>query len=186
MFPRILLIVMALLASQVSRAEEMNMQLSNDTARFMYLTEAFGQDFGRLELEAGFLYSQQGNTLLNAGLMVRGESVSLPILVAIGGRLYLAQVGSYSVGAIGIGGDLLLVPESWNGFGIGAYLYTSPGVVTFADAENLNEFGIYMNFQVTPQARIAVGYQQIDTTIRNNVGTVLIDQGAYFALNLSF
>jgi len=57
MYPRIILLVSALFASNVSSAAEFNVQLGSDTARFMYLKEAFGQDFGRLELEAGFLYN---------------------------------------------------------------------------------------------------------------------------------
>ncbi len=185
MFPRIFVLVALLFSAQLAKAEEINIQLSNDTARFMYLTEAFGQDFGRLELEAGFLYGKNNSSLLNVGLMVRGESVSLPVLVAVGGRMYFAKVDTYTVGALAIGGDLLLAPESWNGFGLGAYFYTAPGVVTFADAESLTEYGLYMNFQITPQAKIAVGYQQINTAIRN-ANTVVIDQGTYFALNLSF
>jgi len=113
MTPRIILLLTALLMSSTASAEEFNIQLSNDTARFMYLTEAFGQDFGRLELEVGFLYSQNDNSLINAGLLVRGESVSVPLIVSLGARLYYADLGPYSVGALAIGGDLLLSPESW-------------------------------------------------------------------------
>ncbi len=185
MYPRILLLATALLMSNISAAEEINIQLSNDTARFMYITEAFGQDFGRLELEAGFLYNQNGDTLVNAGLLVRGESVSVPLIVSVGARAYYASLSQYTVSAIAIGGDLLLSPESWGGLGLGAFFYTAPGVVSFGDADGLTEYGIYVNFQITPQARIAGGYKQIDTTITNG-STVVIDNGAYFSLNLSF
>ena len=185
MYPRILLLVSALFMSNLTTAEEINIQLSNDTARFMYLTEAFGQDFGRLELEAGFLYNQNGDTLLNAGLLVRGESVSVPLIVSVGARAYYASLSQYTVSAIAIGGDLLLSPESWGGLGLGAFFYTAPGVVSFGDADGLTEYGIYVNFQITPQARISGGFQQIDSSIRN-ASTVIIDKGAYFGLNLSF
>ncbi len=185
MYSRILVLATALLLSAPSAAEEINIQLSNDTARFMYLTEAFGQDFGRLELEAGFLYNQNGDTLVNAGLLVRGESVSVPLIVSVGARAYYASLAQYKVSAIAIGGDLLLSPESWGGLGLGAFFYTAPGVVSFGDAEGLTEYGVYVNFQITPQARMIGGYKQIDTSIKNG-GTIIIDKGAYFGLNLSF
>jgi len=71
MTPRIILLATALLMNSVASAEEINIQFGSDTARFMYLTEAFGQDFGRLELEAGYLYNQNGNSLVNLGLLIR-------------------------------------------------------------------------------------------------------------------
>jgi len=189
MYSRIILLVSALLVSSVTSAEEVNIQLGSDTARFMYLTEAFGQDFGRLELEAGFLYNKNDNandsSLVNVGLLVRGESISVPMIVSIGARAYVAKLGTYDVAAIAIGGDLLLVPESWGGLGAGFYYYTAPGVVAFSDAEGLSEFGAYVNFQLTPQARIAVGYQEINVSIKN-AADVRLDKGAYFGLNLSF
>jgi hypothetical protein len=185
MSARIILLVTALLMSSVASSEEINIRLGNDSARFMYLTEAFGQDFGRLELEAGFLYNQNGNTLLNAGLLVRGESVSLPLIVSIGARAYYAKLGSYDVAAIAIGGDLLISPESWGGFGAGIYYFIAPGIVAFADAKELFEYGVYLNFQITPQARVVAGYQDINVSI-NNAADVTLDKGAYFGLNMSF
>lgn len=185
MLLRVMFLFVALLVSSASSAEEINIQLGNDTARFMYITEAFGQDFGRLELEAGFLYNDNNDTLVNAGLLVRGESVSVPIIVAIGARAYVADIADYDIGVLAIGGDLLLAPEAWGGFGAGIYFYTAPGIVSFGDADDLTEYGAYVNFQVTPQARVALGYQKIEVSIIN-VGDIEIDEGAYFRLNLSF
>lgn len=185
MYLRTTLLAIALLMSNSAYSEEFNIQLSNDSARFMYITEAFGQDFGRLEMEAGFLYHENNDTLVNLGLLVRGESVSVPLIVALGARAYYADVGVYRVGAIAIGGNLLLSPEAWGGMGLGAYYYTAPGVVAFADADDLTEYGAYINYQITPQANIAIGYQQIDVSIVN-AADVTFDKGGYFALNISF
>lgn len=185
MYSRILLLVSALLISTTATSEEINIQLSDDTARFMYLTEAFGQDFGRLELEAGFLYNENDDTLVNLGLLVRGESVSVPLIVSIGARAYYADLAAYNVGAVAIGGDLLFSPETWGGFGMGLFYYAAPSVVSFGDADGLSEYGAYVNFQITPQARVALGYQRIEADIEN-AATVVIDKGSYFGINISF
>jgi len=91
----------------------------------------------------------------------------------------------YNAAAIAIGGDLLLSPESWGGFGMGVFYYTAPSVVTFDDADGLTEYGAYVNFQITPQARITAGYQRIDVSIKN-AADVVFDDGGYFGINLSF
>ena len=185
MYRRIILLAIALLMSKTAFAEDINIQLASDSARFMYITEAFGQDFGRLELEAGFLYHENGDKLLNAGLLVRGESVSVPMIVSVGARAYFGEIGIYTIGAVAIGGDLLLAPEAWGGLGLGVYYYTAPGVVAFSDTEDLTEYGAYLNYQITPQASIAVGYKQIDVSIVNAPDAKL-DKGSYFGLNISF
>ena len=185
MYPRILLLAFTLMMSGNALSQGLRIQLGSESARFMYLTEAFGQDFGRLELEAGLLYNEDSDYLLNLGLLVRGESVSVPMIVAIGTRIYYADLDLYTVGAISIGGDLLVSPESWGGFGIGAYYHTAPGVVAFADAEDLTEYGAYLSYQITPQANLALGYQRIEAEI-TNVGEIQIDKGGYFAVDISF
>ena len=185
MTPRIILLAVALLISSVSAAEEINVQLASDTARFTYLTEAFGQDFGRLELETGFLYNENGDNLLNVGMLVRGESVSVPLIVSMGARAYYADLGASTVAALAIGGDLLLVPESWGGLGIGGFYFTAPSVVSFLDAENFTEYGVYINFQISPQASISGGYKLIETSILN-VADIEVENGAYFGLTLNF
>lgn len=183
---RIILLSVALIVGSSVKAEELNIQLSSDTARLMYITEAFGQDFGRLELETGFLYNENGDSLINLGLLVRGESVSVPLIVSMGARAYYADIGASStVGAVAIGGDLLLQPEPWGGLGLGAFYFTAPSVVSFFDADGLTEYGAYLSFQISPQASIAGGFKHIEASVEN-VGDIEIEDGAYFALNLSF
>jgi len=185
MYPRIIFLTMMLFMSATASAEDAEVTLGSKSARFMYITEAFGQDFGRLEMEAGFLYTEDSDNLVNVGLLVRGESVSAPIVVSLGARAYVAKVQDYSVGAIAIGGDLLFNPEIWGGVGIGANYYVAPGVVAFRDAKDLEEYGVYLSYQITQQARVALGYRVIDVEI-NNVGDIQLDKGSYFGLNLSF
>lgn len=185
MYPRAILLVLAMIFTSASYAQGIRIQLGNQSARFTYLTEAFGQDFGRLELEAGFMYTEQDDYLVNVGLLVRGESISVPLIVAIGARAYYANVEPYTLGAIAIGADLLLSPESWGGLGLGGYFYKAPGVVSYSDAEGLTEYGLYLSYQITPQAKIALGYQNIeaDTTLVNNLE---IDKSGYFAVHIEF
>lgn len=186
MYPRVVLLAITLLMSSVASSEEFDILLGNESARFMYTTEAFGQDFGRLETEAGFLYTEGGNYLINAGLLVRGEGLTIPMIISIGARAYFAKLTQYDIGAIAIGIELFLTPDSWEGVGVGINYHTAPGVVAFLDAEDLTEFGFYINYQLTQQAKVSLGYRTIDVKIANNVGKVILDDGGYFGLNIEF
>lgn len=172
-------------------AQGIRIQLANESARFMFFTEAFGQDFGRLEVEAGFMYTEENatnirNDVANLGILVRGESLSAPLEVSIGFRGYIANVADiYDVGAITIGGDLRLKPESWQGLGLGINFHKAPSVVSYMDAEGFMEYGASLSFDITPQATMALGYQYVETTI-SGVGDIEIDKGVYFSVDLLF
>ena len=177
MFPRLVLLSIIFCVSSIASAEDVDITLGNKSARFMYITEAFGQDFGRLEMEAGILYTEDKDYLGNIGLLVRGESVSVPMIVSLGARAYAIKLQNYSVGAIAIGGELLFSPEIWGGVGI---------VISFKDAKGLNEYGVYLSYQITQQSKVSLGYRVIDVDIKNDVGSIKLDKGGYFGLNLSF
>lgn len=186
---RVILLISALIMSSTSFAQGFRIQLGSETARFMYFTEAFGQDFGRLELEAGGLYNEDDDYLFNLGLLVRGESISVPMVVAVGARAYYATLSSgvvdYNVGAIGIGGEMLLTPDTWGGVGLGLSLYKAPSVVSFDDAEGLLEYSVFLNYQITPQAMVFIGYQKIEADIEN-VSKIEVDAGGYFGIDIQF
>ncbi|MDH5571090.1 MAG: hypothetical protein OEY89_04945 [Gammaproteobacteria bacterium] len=191
MYLRAFSFLLMLLASGAVLADSLMAQLSSDSARFRYQVAGLGQSFGNLETEVGFLYTDKtagsNDYIADVGVLVRGESVEAPIVVSIGGRLYAGKVADYNVYAVGLGGDAMLLPESWGGFGIGAFFIMAPGVVSFGDSDGLREYGVTLNFDVSPQASVILGYQNIEVNIEtNNVGDVEVDKGAFFGVHIKF
>lgn len=191
MYLRAFSFFLMLSASGAVLADALMAQLGSDSARFRYQIAGLGQSFGNLETEVGFLYTDKdtgdNNYLADIGVLVRGESVEAPIIVSIGGRVYVGKVADYNVYAVGLGGDATLLPESWGGFGIGAFFIIAPGVVSFGDSDGITEYGVTMNFDVSPQATVVLGYQKVEVDIEtNNVGDVEIDKGAFFGVNIKF
>jgi len=183
MSSRIAYLLLLFLFSSVSYSQELEFQLSDDMARIMYTSSTIGENYGRLELEGGFLDADDdkrpsSDYRLHFGTHVRGESVDAPIIVAVGARLYYGEAAQYDIGGLGLGGDILLMPESWKGLGIGAFLYVVPSVVAFQDSDGMNEYGVTLNYQITSQALITIGYQNIETDIKNVSSTYNIDDGA--------
>ena len=190
MLARVAFLLLFWVTATVAYGQELEFDLSNDMARIMYTSAAVGQNYGRLELEGGFLYADDNDRpssdfLLHFGTQVRGESVDAPLIVAVGARLYYGEAGPYDVGGLGIGGDVMLMPQSWKGLGVGAFLYVVPSIVSFKDADGMNEYGVTFNWQITSQALITLGYQNIEADIEN-AGTYTIDDGPYLGIGLSF
>lgn len=185
---RVLQITALLLFSTTAIAQGIRAQLGDESARFMYVTEAWGQQYGRLELEGGLMFTEKDDYLVNLGLQVRNENVDAPLVIAVGGRAYYISIDvpAKDVFAIALGGDILFLPEALNGIGFGAYFWGAPTVVSFADSEGLIEYGVTLNYQITPQANIFVGYQKIEVEIENVSPDVEIDKGAFFGINLQF
>ncbi len=188
---RLFSFLLAAMLSGSAFADSMMAQLSSDSARFRYNTSSLGQSFGNLESSMGFLYTDNSTTknsyLLDVGAFVRGESVEAPIIVSIGGRVYAGKAQDYTVYAVALGGDALLMPDSWGGFGLGAYFMIAPSVVSFGDSDGLIEYGATLNFEVSPQATVLLGYQKVEVDIStNNAGTIDIDTGGFFAVHIKF
>jgi hypothetical protein len=174
-------------------AQGLVIQINNDSARFTFATEAWGQEYGQLDLEAGFLFNENDDYMINAGLMVRNDSLDTPIIVSIGSRLYYADVTgpaptltSYTVASVTIGIDVLLIPDNLGGIGFGAHYFKGPSVVSFGDAESFTEYGVRLSYQITPQANIFVGHQTIETEIKDQGFDITVSKGTLFGVDLRF
>ena len=193
MMKAIFLVLSLFLPVSLVFAQGLAIQLNDDSARFTFATEAWGQQYGQLDLEGGFLYSDNDDYMFNLGLMVRNDSLDTPLIVSVGSRLYYASVTgpaptltSYSVAAVTIGIDVLIIPDNLGGVGFGAHYFVGPSVVSFGDAEGFTEYGVRVGYQITPQANIYLGYQNIETQIDGSGADVTISKGSLFGVDLRF
>lgn len=193
MMRAVILVLSLFLPVSLVSAQGLVIQINDDSARFTFATEAWGQQYGQLDLEAGFLFNENDDYMLNAGLMVRNDSLDTPIIVSVGSRLYYADVTgpapaltSYTVASVTIGIDVLLIPDNLGGIGFGAHYFAGPSVVSFGDAESFTEYGVRVSYQITPQANIFLGYQKIETEIENTGVDVTVSKGTMFGVDLRF
>lgn len=181
----LVLLILSIALPATVQAQGIRVQLSDEVARLFYSTEIMGEKYGGLELEMGLLYSDDSDRMLSVGAMVRGESVDMPIIVGVGTRLYYADFDPYNLGALAIGGEMLISPASWRGLGIGASIFHAPSVTSFDDAENFTEYSVSLNFQITAQANIYVGKQVIDAEI-DGIGDVELQDDIFIGIDMSF
>lgn len=185
------------LGSGVAHAEAesqaLDIRLGEDSARFMYATEVFGGTFGPASMEFGIFFDEDDDMLLHAGFFIQSESLDNPFTIRLGTRAYYGDVGNASdpgviqtdMAAIAIGGELIFAPENFAGFGIGANYYIAPSVISFMDADKFVEYGIRLEFSITEQAKLLLGYRNIEVD-RDDGVNIEIDSGVMFGIGLRF
>ena len=191
MLNKSILIFTMLFISSWANADLFDIQLSDDSARFSYAAEIFGGQFGPTDLDMGVYFDQDKDNLLHLGLLVRNDTLDNPLIIGIGTRFYYADVGKHpgqtpTEGAvITIGGEVLYIPDAFNGFGLGLYGFIAPSVTTFIDADGFSEFGAIISYSVSEQARFYIGYRSIELNVEN-AEDIDIDSGFIYGFNLRF
>ncbi len=190
MFLRMSLAGVFLLGSVTAWGQSVSADLGSNSARFFYDTQATGQQAGRLDMEFSYLYTSSNN-LLSAGMLVRNDNLDSPLVISVGGRGYFVStsdpvLGSHSALVLSIGGELLVIPDTWGGLGIGVHYFTAPSIVSFMDAKSFTEYGGRLDYQITPQATVFVGYHHISFTTGSANTEIPVDSGLHFGIGIKF
>lgn len=184
-------LVMLFLTINTARADMFNIQLSSESGRFIYATEVFGGQYGPVDMELGLYFNEDDDTVGHVGMLVRNDTLDNPLVISVGARLYYGDVGNSptqlksDVGAMAIGGELLFIPDNLGGLGFGFHYYVAPSIVSFFDADGFTEYGVRLDYALTQQASVYIGYQKIEADLDN--GTKLeIDSSGFFGIGLRF
>jgi len=189
---RLVQIFLFCMVSTTASAEGVVAMLSGDSARFFYSTQMWGQQAGPVELETGIMFNEDDNYLVNLGMMLRNDNLDSPIILSLGGRSYFASANrtetnqDYKVVALALGLEVLFVPDNMGGLGMGFHYYYAPDILSGADAETVIEYGVKLDYQLTPQANIFVGYQKINADLTDNEGDIDIEKGFMFGFGMRF
>lgn len=179
--------ILLLLISMPLKAQGVRAVLGEDSLRFIYITEAWGQEIGSLDVEVGVLATGTGNTtLLHMGVQVQHENQSAALKLSVGGRVYYTSINNSNAALIALGGDLLLSPENWAGFGIGVSYYMAPNVTTFSDADTFSEYSMSISYQMTPQANIYFGYQRVKIKLKTETSGRNLEKGSFLGIRIDF
>ncbi len=171
-------------------ADEVEVNLSNDTAYLQYASPMEYNGYGRTDLEVGVLYSESDDLLGAIGIAMLGEVGSeVPGLsVGLTVKAYAVNVDAVNatLGAITLGGKVRYSPPAANRFAVVGYLNYAPAITTFGDSENLREMGARAEYEVLPGAAIYIGYREITTELENGGPEVKLDDQGHVGLRISF
>lgn len=179
-------IVFAVLAaaSFSAAAASVDVNLSNDTLEGKFETAVGAADW----LFGGLYNRDQKNYTLNIGLLAAGEGTAGNSRVegGLGGKIYAIHVDGPSADAVALalGGQLRWFPGNGS-FGLGAYAFYAPKVVTFVDGKNFYDTGLRAEVEVFRNSFAYLGYRWQRVELDNGT-SVYVDKGGFAGIMVKF
>lgn len=160
-------------------------QLGSDNVAFTYITEAWGQSIGKLDVEAGLLFNDNDDTLGYVSALVRRDSINSPLTFTLGGRLYYADVNKSDISGLALGGSASYHPPNWGGLTVGGYYFIVPEITSFQDSEGLIDYAALIGYELTRTVIFYGGYQNVEVSI-TNAGDVTVVDGPFIGISVKF
>ena len=190
MFTRILTAVLLLIASVGANAARLDINLSQESARFTYYSLIGGSNYGRTEMSAGLLYNEDKNYLLDLGLQVVdvAGSGSPGLEIGVGPRLYFMSSDTPDVSglSIAIGGIIRYNIPPVPRLALQGTVYYAPSITSTLDTSSLLEYGGRVAYEILPTANIYLGYRRIRVEYTQGVGTHTLDDSFMLGVDFSF
>lgn len=175
--------------SSVSFARSFDINLSSDAAQFKYGSHVGGTNFGRSEMNIGFLFNEDDAYLAEIGLLVIDEAGSKTpgLELGVGPKFWFggSDDADVDISGIGLGGQLRYKNMRYPRIIYGFSLFYAPGIVSFMDADNILEYDLRVEYELLPTANVYVGIRSIEADIKNR-NDVEIDESAIIGLRFNF
>ena len=146
-------------------AERFDINLSDESAQFKYIIPVESDNDGRTEATVGFLYNDVNNYMAEASFIITDvPGTKAPGLeVGVGPKAYIAKHNETDLDAvsIGLGAQFRYKIPSIERFNLIGAIFYAPGIVSFADAEDLTEVFIAGSYEILPTANAYLGYRNI-------------------------
>lgn len=183
---RILFTTLALISASTAHAYTAEVALSEETARFNFSSFVGGFQGGRAQFDAGMLFNEDNDYVINTGLHVidMAGSKSPGVQLGVGGTLYIAEIGDYDALALALGGQISFRPQTFNRVNLSANFHYAPGIVSFLDAERFVEYGARLEYSLLPQADVFLGWTKIEAEIEDVKWRAVKD--TYLGIRISF
>ena len=193
MMPRLITALLLLIACPLAVADSLDMSLNNNAVAFTLNTSAASLVSGNTDLHLGLLYNDSMNTLADAGLIVKAdEGDTSEMTLAVGTKVLVGIIKNYmpgttqNVDAVVIGGELGYVFPAVKQLSAAFDYFVGPKISTFGDANRANQWGLHLDYEVSPGTKAYVEYRETNFGITSTGQTAALDSGTYVGVKLAF
>lgn len=184
--------------AQSAMAEEINIDLSNDSVRGALsgpLSRIFSGVTG--QYDAGLIYKEGEEntadpkdtqlTLGHFGVLATGDvgAKGAEMAAGLGARAVFADRGNASGAAVALGGQFAVRMPGFERLGLSGYAYVAPNILSFSDIKSYSEYALDVEFEVIRAAAVYAGYRRVNLK-PEPTGPSNADDGAHIGLRLSF
>ena len=182
-----------LIACPLAIADSFDISLNNNAIAFAMNTSAASLTSGNTDLHIGMLYNDSMNSMADAGLIVKAEEGDAnDMSLAVGTKVLFGMIKNYTpgtsqtVGAVVIGGELSYTFPAAKQLSAAIYYFVGPKVTTFGDANRVNQWGVHLDFEVSPGTRAYIEHRATNFGITSTGETATLDSGTYVGVKLAF
>lgn len=185
-----------IIVSLQAHADSLDINMNNTSAQFKAGISASGLGEGNAEIQGRLLYNDSGDQLVDVGPVVQGpggggeDGGGAPGTIAGGGLRFLVanshQPGAtYTLACLTLGAEFGFALPTSVPLAIIADYAGSPKILSFADAERYNQYGIRLEFGASQKAKIYFGYREVGFGVKN-FGSIILDKGSHVGLSIAF
>ncbi|WP_455216655.1 YfaZ family outer membrane protein [Kaarinaea lacus] len=190
MLVRILLAGILLVVSIGAHAAKMDVNLSQDSARFTYYSLVGGSNFGRTEMSGSLMYNDEKNMLVGLGIQVIDVAGSdTPGLeIGVGPRVYYFTSDDPDASGlvIAVGGDFRYKLAQMPRVVFSGNIHYAPSITSTIDADSYMEFGLRAGYELLPTADIYLGIRSVRVDYTKGIGDHKLDDTAMVGMTFSF
>ena len=174
-------------ASTSTMARNMDFSLGTDTVTADYSDLLEGSDYGRKEYTVGLLYNRDDNFFVDAALQIIDEAGSkFPGLeVGVGPKVYFGQTKTQDYLSFGIAALANYRMQELNRYLFSGYVFFSPSIVSFIDADQMWELNLNAGYEIIPAATAYIGFRRIRAKVNINAERT-VDNEIHFGLKMDF
>ncbi len=172
----ILVIVLFFPATNIL-AGAIDFRVGKDMAEISFLTQTSSFGYGGADIGFSAVINEFDDVIGTASILVSGSSAGdlKALHFGVGAKAYLGVLDGPDAakidvngGAIAIGGKIRYVFPSAAPVAILGELFYAPEVTSISDFDELVEFRLAVELEITPSARAYIGYRKLEVTFNDN------------------
>jgi hypothetical protein len=174
--------------SSAAHAAGLEAYLSDKTAQIQFINDAGFIGLPGADMSFGFFYSDDKDYMGTVGLHAAGTPAGdHPVTFGLGGRLYLGSVDrpDQDFQNIALGGSVRLTIPANMPMALVGELHYAPAVTSFGDSDELLDWGVRYELEVTPGVSGFVGYRRLTLDLDRD-SSYKVDKRVHLGIRFAF
>lgn len=168
----------------VQAGGSLDLSLADDAVRASWDATRAGSG---THVSMAWLHHEKDGDLVSGGLHVVDVRPSKRHLyIGVGGQLQAFSTEYYDGAALGVGGFFRYAFPSSRDVSLAGYVYYAPPVLSFADAQNMVNSDLRLQYSVIPSARVYLGYRYVSIRLEDVSRRYELGDGLHAGLTIDF
>ncbi len=176
-------------------AGAIDFRVGQDVAELTFLTQTSSFGYGGADIGFGALINEHNDVIANASILVSGSNTGdvKGLHFGVGVKAYAGAIDGPSStpldvngGAIAIGGRIRYVFPGNSPLAVLGEAFYAPEMTSISDFDQLLEYRVALEMEVTPSARAYLGYRLLEVEFNDNNSDFEVDNEAHIGVRFEF